>query len=682
MAARSFNAWRASMSGSVTESWSKGTVTVTTTGAYIITCQIKSGAGSLGREAIVDGDTVYCNEVWVVCAPDPIQPSTNPIQSIVGTEESSSVGGGPGINSKEPGGSLRAGMWIDNWYSGGGIISGAYETDYIFETIADFYTALDAGEIVPINAIVYFDVYINGNDQPNIFVNWTAGEDLSPITLKPRIWRWVYTGSSPIPPEIVQSEITGLNVPNSYMRWNIESPKDYSYGGSLSTSYIEIYNAFLQYLNPSNRVIYWGLDGIPPELGLFVQMNDGERYGDLFRIYIEKDGTPRAEKIADSSNTDAYSTIIRFHTGEPDYVMPDDPDTYPDGDNIDGDGPGRYDPDNRPNRNDFTDPVGFDGNAVLTKTYAVSAATLQNIGQKLWTQSYFDVLKIQSNPIENIVAVKHYPFSMSGASEEIQVGDVPFGINGDKVASVQKITIAGSYTYTGKFKGYLDLEPFTHIKLNLPYIGLIQLDPADLLGSKLQVVYYVDLVTGQCMAKLFLDEDATSQKSIPYMTLYGQMGIDIPLTSSDRVQTELRAASAAVTAIGGSVGQIISGNVAGGIISGLSDAMNIAGVDVTTQRTASQSPACTSFASPDIFILIERPCADTSQGVDDRGVVDPTIKNGYAHLHGFPCHKFKRLKDYPAGSFVQVERRTDIKIGMTAEENRMLEELLTTGIYI
>ena len=64
--------------------------------------------------------------------------------------------------------------------------------------------------------------------------------------------------------------------------------------------------------------------------------------------------------------------------------------------------------------------------------------------------------------------------------------------------------------------------------------------------------------------------------------------------------------------------------------------------------------------------------------------VDRDAKTGYGHLHGYPCHKYKRLSDsvFKDGHFVQIERRTDLKIAATSEENRMLEELLTSGVYI
>lgn len=551
--------------------------------------------------------------------------------------------------------------------------------DYTFNSESDFLTALENGEIRPITPKVYFDVYINGTDKPSIFVNWTAGEDLSPVTLSPRVWQGVqYTYATA--PEYITDQQTGL-VDVNPDAWFTASAGSYSYSGSFETTFLTIQTYFERFLNPASKLNEWGFDGSPEYIKLYLRMvntsptGGADGIGDLATVTITQDGQGSYILVSGSSDNPGFDTIVRFHSGEPDYVMPDDPDAYPGGSNIDDDGPGRYDPDDMPDPADFTDPAGYDGNAVLTRTYAVSDSVLQNIGQKLWSQDYFNVLKIQSNPIENIISVKHFPFAMTGTSQEIKVGDVAFGINGDKVASVQHIHI-GSYTWTGKFKNYLDLSPYTTVKINLPYCGLFSLDPADVYGTKIDVDYYIDLVTGQCMAKLSLDGktlEGGRNVSIPYMTVYGQMGIDIPLTSSDRVQTELRAASAAVTAMAGSAGQIIAGNVGGGVVSGLSDALSIAGSDYTSQRTSSQSPACTAFACQDVFLLIETPTAD---------VVEESSKTGYKHLHGYPCHKYKTLGSFPAGSFVQVEKRSDINIAMTSEENRMLEELLTSGVYI
>lgn len=550
--------------------------------------------------------------------------------------------------------------------------SGFIGADYYYPTVEDFMTAYDNGEVTPILPKVYFDVYINGTDKPSISVNWTASEDLSVPLLAPRVWLLV---NDLIPLDPVVVEYQGYMVPNAAGNWAIEYAGQQSYAGSYSTTYLSIMEVFEPALNPVSKVEHWGFDGVPSFVELMLRMDydGGDTWGELHRAKIQLDGTPSDQAVADSGFGN-YETIVRFHTGEPDYQIPDEDTTYASGSNIDGDEDGRYNPDGMPDMPDFseTEGQGFDGNAVLTRTYAVSLQTLQNVGQKLWSQSYFNVLKIQSNPIENIIAVKAYPFGQTGTAEEIKVGDVAFGVNGDKIPSVKKIHI-GSVKYTGSASpSYLDLSPYTVTKINLPYIGLVQLDACDLYNSTLDVSYVIDFVTGQCMAILTLD-------GIPYMNVFGNMGIDIPLTSSDRVQTELRAASAAISAVNGLSSQAIAGHAGDAAVGGVAATLNLLGTDYNSQRTSNQSPACDSFANHMVFLQIDTPLY--------KG--DPTP--GYQHLHGYPCHKYMTLQAiYDAGTdaqktrgvFVAVDRRTDIKVAMTAEENAMLERLLIEGVYV
>lgn len=559
----------------------------------------------------------------------------------------------------------------------GGIEWGSDAASYTFATQADFDAALDNHDIQPILPKVYFDIYINGSEKPSYGVNWTASEDLSPVKLAPRVW----IGTQdvlPIDQEYAWNSEYEVNIPNTNA-WNIQSAGTQNYDGSYSTTYLSVMQAFEYALNPVSKVEHWGFNGVPEYIKLYLRMDyldsaGNIQLGTLHTCTLNIDGTYSSIVVPYSSHLANFDTEVRFHTGEPDYELPDDDTTYASGSNIDGDEDGRYNPEGLPDLPDFseTEGAGFDGNAVLTRTYAVSQQTLQNIGQKLWSQSYFDVLKIQTNPIENIIAVKAFPFGQTGTAQEIKVGDVAFGINGDKIPSVKKIHI-GSVKYTGSANpSYLDLSPYTITKINLPYIGLVQLDASDLYNSTLDVSYVIDFVTGQCMAMLTLD-------GIPYINVYGNMGIDIPLTSTDRVQTELRAASAAISAVGGSAGQVISGNVGGGIISGTSAALSIAGAEYNSQRTSNQSPACDSYANHMVFLQIDTPLYKA----------DPTP--GYQHLHGYPCHKYMSLQAiYNAGTdaqkkrgvFVAVDRRTDIKVAMTAEENAMLERLLIEGVYV
>lgn len=665
MASRVANVWRRNPNDS--NDWSKAELLLNTNGPYIITCIVKQGSYQ-GIETTLGSETVVSNKLMFVCAPDPIQPGTSPFVSstVTITEHGSVTGNVPPVYAL----SRQSGMWINDWSTSGGYLSGVFEADYVFETQSDFNTALANGEIVPIETTVYFDVYIDGTDQPSIFVNWTAGEELSPVTLSPRVCIGVPEALIEVEPHDIR-EYEGLNDPD-ITKWFVDVAGDFSYAGSYNTTYVSIYNNFLKYLNPVNRARVWGLDGIPSFVRLYLRMVDGDRIGDLYRVVIEKDGTPSAQKIDNSSNTDAFNTFVRFHTGEPDYVLPDDDPDYPGGSNIDDDGPGRYDPDAIPDPDDFTTPTGFDGTAVLTKTYAVSASDLQNIGQKLWSQDYFNVLKIQNNPIENIVSVKWFPFAQSGTTEEIKIGDVAFGVNGAKVSSVKTLSISTKYKYMGKYGNFLDFAPFTIIKMFLPYIGFVQLDPAEIYGSEIKIDYFIDLVTGQCMARLYTDVNSQG-KGIPFQSFYGNMGVDVPLSSTDRVQTEIRAASTTISAAAGAAGHLVSGDMVGAAVTGATGALNVAGMDYNTQRTATQSPACASYDCQDVYVMEIRPAAD---------VIADGSRTGYEHLHGYPTNKYMKLSSIGTGNFVQVDRRTDIQIAATSEENALLEQLLLEGVYV
>lgn len=647
-----FQWWMQFNQGVYDNGWTKMETTVEWPGMdYVVPCLVKTGTTFVDGETRDSGATLYLigkegtNPDNISAINEVIGGTAVVPSSIFTTWMRSSLGGSTTRNGFR-GYDLGTSSCVRGWYG----------NCYIFDDYNSLWDAIDNGDLVPLISDVFFDVYINGTDKPSLFVNWTANEDMSPVLASPKVW----IGAQSIILDDDLDTSGEITVPNENA-WNVASAGTMGYAGSYKTTYLSIMDAFEQYLNPISKVSRWGFDGVPEFVRLYLRMDYNGETGDLFRVAINEDGTLNANYQVPGSRTGEYDTVVRIHYGEPDYILPEDDRDYPDGKDIDGTGPGRYDPDNPPPTADFTahEGQGFDGNAVLTKTYAVSASTLENIGQKLWTQSYFDVLKVQNNPIENIVAVKGMPMAFTGTSEEIKVGNIAFGIYGSKVASVQKITI-GTIKYTGKYGNYLDLAPYTKTKLNLPYIGLIELDPGDIYNSTLKIEYIIDLVTGQCMAVLTLD-------GIPFMNCTGQMGYDIPITATDRVQTELRVASTALTAAGSAGGHVLGGDILGGTVSGASSTLSIMGADYTSQRTTNPSPACASYANHLVYLLIDRPLY---QGESD----------GYKHLHGYPCHKYMNLGSL--SGFVAVDRRTDINIAMTSEENQMLEDLLTQGIYV
>lgn len=530
-----------------------------------------------------------------------------------------------------------------------------------------------------------FDVYLNGADSPAIAVKWSKDQDhelnISTQTISPIVWTYPdrndYTAPDyPGEPIHVVDNINVVDESFPEVRKNA-----YTWNGSYANQYLTIFNNATANLANLTKVVRYGLDGIADQINLYLRFNysvyeenQGKMtWGSLFRVPIKKDtGTtaPTPVMIEQSDNDKRFTTAVYVHLGPPPDDNDNDDDNYDDGEDSGGGGGGSIDP--KKTVPDFTDgeSTGYDGKAVLTKTYAMTASVLENIGTKLWTQSYFDVLKIQDNPIENIVSCKWFPFSLTGASASVKVGNVDFEINASKINSIYSFDV-GSVSYPfddpDHTYSYLDCSPYVSIKLHLPYCGVVQLDASELYGRSLFVKYVVDIVTGDVAALLYLDK-TQSNPGVPYMLVSGHAGVDIPLTASNRQQMEIRHASQTISAVVGAGAHILSGDIGGGAAEAFGGFVNVAGMDYTSQRSAAPTSACTTKMNRNVFIEVSRPGVDADNS------------EGFKAIHGYPCHKYKNL-GYFSG-FVKADSRTKITIAMTSEENAELERLLIEGIFV
>lgn len=428
-------------------------------------------------------------------------------------------------------------------------------------------------------------------------------------------------------------------------------------GKSINTSYLSQVEGIAGSLNSAARLLEYGINGIPEHLAWYFQIEDP--YGNLSTLWElaeprESEGNLQGYSLIEHSDAlwpeNIVALEVAIHSGpNPDDITDDDTTPPP--------------PPPTPTPVDWDDDEGhgFPGDAVLTKTYAMTAAVLQNIGQKLWSQSYYDVLKIQNNPIENVVSVKWFPFDLTdGTSENVKVGDVDFGIAATRINTVKRITV-GSVTYSGVYGNFLDCSPYTTLKLNLPYVGQIQLDASEFLGQTIGVEYIIDLVTGECVARV-------KRGGIPLYDYPGHMGVDIMLTSSDRVQADMKAMQSGIHTAANMAGELIQGDVIGAAAGAASGALSVAGMDYNSQRVGSPSGVCGSFQNHKVWLTVSYPLYFQS--------------DGFTHIFGRPCNKYLTLDKFKSGDYIQVDKRTDLKIAMSSDENAELEKLLTGGVYI
>ena len=346
-------------------------------------------------------------------------------------------------------------------------------------------------------------------------------------------------------------------------------------------------------------------------------------------------------------------SVVRLHYGEPESgVDPivvgwnDDARELPDDDmqHTDDDS------------SDVESDVSYNSNiSLLTSTYAMTEENLKLLGKKLWDNSFLEnISMINNSPIENILAVKSFPFPISGGtSKNVILGNVNMEITGNELPSsfIPRKTI-GTFKVDKKFNGVLEwLNYHIEVICYLPYIGFVELNIKEILNKTVTLKYIYDVITGVCTACFYAGDIEICKYS-------GTIAIDIPITASNRAQVE----SGYIMSALGAVGSLLTGNLMGVAGSAFGALMNQN--HFTTKGTP--SPSCDAFDEQKAFIIIDYPV-----------YYQPT---NYAHDYGYPCNlsmKLGNCKGFTKCANVDVDG-----LSCTEEERAELKRLLESGVYL
>lgn len=308
-----------------------------------------------------------------------------------------------------------------------------------------------------------------------------------------------------------------------------------------------------------------------------------------------------------------------------------------------------------------TDSVN--GSALLTTSYALTVQQIHAFGSWLWGSTLADDIKlVNNNPVENIVSAKLFPFSVSGTQSEVQLGNVTSNINGQKLAENvartftfgKTVTIPKYYSLSANYGGryaFLDYA-CTRIQIYLPYIGIKELDPSIILDNPFVIKYYVDLVTGMCRCVL-------QSHSRNLYIFDGQIGQDIPITSSNRAQVE-------VGYIQGGI-QTITKLLSSDLIGALSSAINTASIQYHSETTGTPTPCNSRFDSQQAYIIVDRPDV-------------PAIPSSFEHQNGRICNKTMTISKL--SGYVEIDNTVDLTgIKCLESEREELLSILSSGFY-
>ena len=293
------------------------------------------------------------------------------------------------------------------------------------------------------------------------------------------------------------------------------------------------------------------------------------------------------------------------------------------------------------------------GIGVLTSTFKMTKERLVQLGQFLWSSNIFDKFSlINNNPIENIISCKSIPINTDGTNQEIILGNVSTGVNGEKISNNFAKQTIGSIAINEHYHNFLDYAPYTNIILYLPYIGFKELDTTLVMNKTLQVIYTVDAITGGCLAQVYVN-------SVRLYEFTGNVGIDIPITASNRAQVEAGYIQAGV----GATASALGGNVGSAVTSLLNSATS----QYHYSSTGNPSPMCVASTNRTCYVIIDRPNYQKLKA--------------FNHTRGRKCYLSKTISTLHG--FTICDSNIDLSgINATQSELEELKEILSTGFYV
>ena len=292
------------------------------------------------------------------------------------------------------------------------------------------------------------------------------------------------------------------------------------------------------------------------------------------------------------------------------------------------------------------------GIGVLTSTFHMTKERLVQLGQFLWGSSIFDEFSlINNNPIENIISCKAIPYAISGTTQEITLGNVKTGVNGEKISQNFSKQTIGSVAIAEHYKNFLDYAPYTNVIIYLPYIGFKELDASLVMGKTLRIEYTLDVITGGCLAQIYVGK-------IRLYEFTGNIGVDISITASNRAQVE----SAYINAGVGVVSSAMSGNVTGAVNSIIGAATS----QYHYSGTGNPSPSCVASTNRTCYIVIDRPQYQPLKA--------------FNHTRGRMCCLSKTIGSLKG--YTVCDGNIDISgISATDEEKEEIVNILSSGFF-
>lgn len=246
----------------------------------------------------------------------------------------------------------------------------------------------------------------------------------------------------------------------------------------------------------------------------------------------------------------------------------------------------------------------------LFAIYNPTQAQLNSFGAWLWSANFVDqILKLFNDPMQSIIGL-HKIFaapSISGSST-IHVGYLDSGVGSNTVGAQYTDVNCGSVKVSEQFGNAFDYTD-THVRLYLPFIGIVDLDTSDVMRGTVSVVYHVDVITGACLAEVKVTRDGSGGTLYQYA---GDAAVRYPISSG----SYMGVVSGVLSAVGGIASAFMTGGAtlpmaAGAVAGGMSQAKT------QVQHSGNFSGCAGAMGIKKPYLIIERPQTMLASGFEN-----------------------------------------------------------------
>lgn len=299
--------------------------------------------------------------------------------------------------------------------------------------------------------------------------------------------------------------------------------------------------------------------------------------------------------------------------------------------------------------------------------YNMQPSDAKDLADYMLTDSFIQGVKhLFADPIDYIISFVMLPVvpSVSGGAH-VMIGGVDTGINGGLISNQFLRFSCGKLKCAELWNGFIDYAPNTRVSIFLPFVGIRELSPDDVMDGTVEIVYRIDVLTGEFIVTLCSD---TSRALNGIIAAYnGTMGMDIPITAVN-YQNKLNALTSAISGGIGVAAGVATGNAVGVMSGGASAVFGVTDAVMskpTIERSSSLSGSSGVLGNFTPYFIIDRPVQ--------------ALPSNYKKLHGYASKIGGTVGDF--SGYLECEA-VDLSASCTDAERAEIISLLKGGVFV